>query len=147
VPNLVAEGTPFTRGAFVEMASGNDVAIIAAGSMVSRAIAAASILKQQGVSARVLNATFIAPLDVAAIKKAAAETRGIVTVEEANVAGGLGAAVASVLGTLDNSSRVPLRIVGTDDWSPTLSTDALYTHFGLTAENIALQASEVLSRD
>ncbi len=85
VPNLVADGTPFARGAFVEMASGNDVTIIAAGSMVSRAVAAAAILKQQGVNARILNATFIAPLDVAAIKKAAKETRGIVTVEEANV--------------------------------------------------------------
>jgi transketolase len=104
-------------------------------------------LKHQGVSARILNATFIAPLDVAAIKKAAKETRGIVTVEEANVSGGLGAAVASVLGTLETASRVPLRIVGTDDWSPTLSTDALYTHFGLTAENIAQQVNEVLARD
>ena len=147
VPNLVADGTPFTRGAFIEMASGNDVTIIAAGSMVSRAVAAAAILKQQGVNARILNATFIAPLDVAAIKKAAKETRGIVTVEEANVSGGLGAAVASVLGTLETASRVPLRIVGTDDWSPTLSTDALYTHFGLTAENIAQQVNEVLARD
>ncbi len=115
--------------------------------MVSRAIAAAAILKQQGVNARILNATFIAPLDVAAIKKAAKETRGIVTVEEANVSGGLGAAVASVLGTLDAASRVPLRIIGTDDWSPTLSTDALYTHFGLTAENISQQVNEVLARD
>jgi transketolase len=147
VPNLVADGTPFARGAFVEMASGNDVTIIAAGSMVSRAVAAAAILKQQGVNARILNATFIAPLDVAAIKKAAKETRGIVTVEEANVSGGLGAAVASVLGTLETASRVPLRIVGTDDWSPTLSTDALYAHFGLTAENIAQQVNEVLARD
>ncbi|MFM6977871.1 MAG: transketolase family protein [Micrococcales bacterium] len=147
VPNLVAEGTPFTRGAFVEMANGNDVTIIAAGSMVSRAMGAAAILKKHGVNARVLNATFIAPLDEAAIKKAAKETRGIVTVEEANVAGGLGAAVASLLGTLGADSRVPLRIVGTDDWSPTLSTDGLYTHFGLTAENIVAQVNEVLARD
>lgn len=147
VPNLVADGTPFTRGAFVEMTNGNDVTIIAAGSMVSRAIAGSSILKKQGINARVLNATFIAPLDEVAIKKAAKETRGIVTVEEANVAGGLGAAVASLLGTLEADSRVPLRIVGTDDWSPTLSTDGLYTHFGLTAENIAAQANEVLARD
>lgn len=147
VPNLVADGTAFTHGAFVEMASGTDVTIIAAGSMVSRAMAAVAILKQGGVSARVLNATFIAPLDVAAIKKSAKETGGIVTVEEANVAGGLGAAVASVLGSLEGDARVPLKIIGTDDWSPTLSTDALYTHFGLTAENIAQSANEVLSRD
>lgn len=147
VPNLVAEGTEFERGKFVQMTSGNDVTIIAAGSMVSRAMAAAAILNAKGMSARVLNATFIAPLDVAAIAKAARETRAIVTVEEANIAGGLGAAVASVVVGLGADSRVPLKIIGTDDWSPTLSTDALYTHFGLTAENIATAAQEVLSRD
>ena len=147
VPNLVAEGTKFERGKFVQMSDGNDVTIIAAGSMVSRAVAAAATLKHQGVHARILNATFIAPLDVDAIKRAAKETKAIVTVEEANIAGGLGAAVASVVVGLDADSRVPLKIIGTDDWSPTLSTDGLYTHFGLTAENIAASANEVLARD
>ena len=147
VPNLVAEGTEFVRGKFVQMSEGKDVTIIAAGSMVSRAVAAAAILKSKGVHARILNATFIAPLDIEAIKKAAKETGAIVTVEEANIAGGLGAAIASVVVGLDAESRVPLKVIGTDDWSPTLSTDALYTHFGLTAENIANAAQEVLARD
>lgn len=147
VPNLVAEGTEFVRGKFVQMSEGKDVTIIAAGSMVSRAVAAAAILKSKGVHARILNATFIAPLDIEAIKKAAKETGAIVTVEEANIAGGLGAAIASVVVGLDAESRVPLKIIGTDEWSPTLSTDALYTHFGLTAENIANAAEEVLARD
>lgn len=147
VPNLVAEGTEFVRGKFVQMSEGKDVTIIAAGSMVSRATAAAAILKSKGLQARILNATFIAPLDIEAIKKAAKETGAIVTVEEANIAGGLGAAVASVVVGLDADSRVPLKIIGTDDWSPTLSTEALYTHFGLTAENIANAAQEVLARD
>ena len=147
VPNLVAEGTEFVRGKFVQMSEGKDVTIIAAGSMVSRAVAAAAVLSSKGVHARILNATFIAPLDIEAIKKAAKETGAIVTVEEANIAGGLGAAVASVVVGLDAHSRVPLKIIGTDDWSPTLSTDALYTHFGLTAENIANAAQEVLARD
>lgn len=147
VPNLVEAGTPFVRGKFVQLAAGKDVTIIAAGSMVSRAVAAAALLKAKGVSARILNATFLAPLDIESIKKAANETSAIVTVEEANIAGGLGAAVASVVVGLDAHSRVPLKIIGTDDWSPTLSTDALYTHFGLTAENIALSAVEALARD
>ena len=147
VPNLVQAGTPFVRGKFVQLAAGKDVTIIAAGSMVSRAVAAAALLKAKGVSARILNATFIAPLDIEAIKKAANETSAIVTVEEANIAGGLGAAVASVVVGLDSESRVPLKIIGTDDWSPTLSTDALYDHFGLTAENIAQSAVEALARD
>ena len=55
--------------------------------------------------------------------------------------------MASVVVGLDAEARVPLKIIGTDDWSPTLSTDALYTHFGLTAENIVTSAQEVLSRD
>jgi transketolase len=146
VPNVVEAGTPFNRGKMTTLKTGTDVTIVAAGSMVSRALAAAEILALQGISANVINATFIAPLDTEALEAAADSTKAIITVEEANIAGGLGAAVASFISGLTDDKRVPVKILGTDDWSPTLSTDALYEHFGLTAENIAQTASEVLSR-
>lgn len=144
VPNVTTASTPFELGRWQTLRAGTDATIIATGSQVSRALAAAAVLAQSGVSARVLNATFIAPLDAAAILAAAAETRAIVTVEEANVAGGLGAAVASVL-VQSAGPRVPMRIIGNDAWAPTLSTDGLYEHFGLTAENITAKVREVLA--
>lgn len=144
VPNVYASEPAIVPGASRELRQGNDVTLIAIGSMVSRALAAAAELAAQGVSARVLNMPFVAPLDAAAIERAARETRAIVTVEEANVAGGLGAAVASQIAQLAGA-KATLRIVGTNDWSPTLSTDGLYEHFGLTSGNIAHQALEALA--
>ena len=144
VPNVVETGTPFNRGKMTILKTGTDVTIVAAGSMVSRALAAAEILALQSISANVINATFIAPLDLEALEAAATSTRAIITVEEANIAGGLGAAVASYVSGVSGDKRVPVKLLGTDDWSPTLSTDSLYEHFGLTAENIAKTASEVL---
>jgi transketolase len=92
-----------------------------------------------------LSLPFIAPLDVAEIQKSAANSALIVTVEEANVAGGLGAAVASVVAALP-SGRAQVIQLGTNDWSPTLSTERLFDHFGLTAENIALQIKGALRK-
>ena len=143
VPNVTTATTPFELGKCQILHEGTDVTIIATGSQVSRALAAAAVLAESGIQARVLNATFIAPLDVAAIKAAATQTKAIVTVEEANIAGGLGAAVASVL-VQTEGAHVPMRIIGNDSWAPTLSTDGLYEHFGLTAENITAKVREVL---
>jgi transketolase len=147
VPNVTTQATGFELGKWNQLAAGTDVTIVAAGSMVSRAMAAVHQLSATGVSAAVVNATFISPLDLVALRAAASSTRAIVTVEEANIAGGLGAAVASAMSQFDSSARVPLRILGTDHWAPTFSTDGLYEHFGLTAEGITAAALEVLARD
>ena len=76
---------------------GDDVTIIAIGTLVSRALDAADMLQADGISARVLNMPFVDPLDVTAILDAAGGTRGIMTAEEGSVTGGLGAAVASLV--------------------------------------------------
>ena len=68
--------------------SGNDIAIIACGRMVERAMQAAEILKGKGVSARVIDMYSIKPIDKDAIIRAAKETKGIVTVEDHNIYGG-----------------------------------------------------------
>jgi transketolase len=111
---------------------------------VSRALQAAAQLEAEGLSVRVLNASYIAPLDVAAITAAARETRAIVTAEEANVAGGLGSAVASVVGQLEDGARVPLRILGLTEFAPTGSNDFLLEYFGLTTGDIVVAAKEAL---
>lgn len=144
-PNLTPDSFEFQRGKSIELRSGSDATIVATGSMVSRAVAAAEELAKSGIEVQVLSLPFIAPLDIAEIQKSAANSALIVTVEEANVAGGLGAAVASVVAALP-SGRAQVIQMGTNDWSPTLSTERLFDHFGLTAENIALQIKGALRK-
>jgi len=145
VPDVTPETSTLRRGRFDVLRGGDDVTIIAAGTLVSRALVAAAALRVSGVDARVLNAAYIAPLDVDAIRAAAFETRAIVTAEEANVSGGLGAAVASVVGELPARARVPLRVLGMREFAPTGSTEFLLGYFGLTAEDLVRAAEDALS--
>ena len=118
-----------------------DVAIIACGVMVARALEAAEILAGSGVEARVVNMASIAPLDEAAIR-AAAELGAIVTVEEHSVRGGLGGAVAEVVAS---HRPCPIRILGFPGFMPTGSAKFLFEKFGLTSAGIAKAAREAIS--
>ncbi|MGH1523772.1 transketolase family protein [Leifsonia sp. L25] len=144
VPDLPSETSTLDRGRFQQLRDGSDVTIIAAGTMVSRALAAADLLEADGTSARVLNAVYLAPLDIDAINDAAGHTRAIVTVEEANVAGGLGAAVASAV--VAGADRVPVEILGFREFAPTGSATFLLEYAGLTAPDIHTAALRALSR-
>ncbi len=122
---------------------GDDVTLIANGTMVSRALAAAQMLETEGVHARVLNMATVRPLDHAAVIRAARETRGIVTVEEHTVYGGLGGAVAEVV---VQNAPVPMRILGVPGgFAPTGSAEFLFDYFGLTPDRICESALELLS--
>jgi transketolase len=144
VPDVTAPGEAFERGRIGVARDGDDVTLVGTGTTVSRALEAADRLAAVGVRARVLNAAYLAPFDVAAIVAAASETRAIVTAEEANVSGGMGAAVAEVVLRQPASGRVPVRMLGLREFAPTGSTDFLLDHFGLTAESIADTALEAL---
>jgi len=137
VPAVTAEDQGFEVGKALRLRDGGDVTIIACGTMVSRAIDAADLLKARGVAARVLNMTTIQPLDTAAVLAAAVETGRIVTVEEAIIHGGLGSAVAECV---VQNKPVPMRILGVPQLAPTGSTGFLLDHFGLNAEGIARAA-------
>lgn len=144
VPNLSPVDFQIERGKSLELRAGKIATIIATGSMVSRAAAAAAILASESIEVQVLSMPFVAPLDIDAITASAISAQVIVTVEEANVAGGLGAAVASVVAALPGDKARVLQL-GTNDWSPTLSTERLFDHFGLTAENIANQIRSTIN--
>lgn len=144
VPDVNPHGAVLRRGRWTTVREGADVTLIAVGLMVSRAVEAAATLEAQGISARVLNAAYIAPLDEEAVLDAAARTRAIVTAEEANLAGGLGAAVASIVG--ESRHRVPIKLVGLREFAPTGPVSFLLDHFGLTAEGLVAAAHEALSR-
>jgi transketolase len=141
VPAVTPEGAPFAPGRSVRLTEGDDVTVVATGTMVSRALAAADQLRGEGVAVRVINMTFVDPLDEEALLAAARETVGIVTAEEAMPTGGLGAAVASLVA---QNQPVPMRILGVDRFAPTGSTEFLLEHFGLTADGIAAAVREIL---
>jgi len=146
VPAVSPDGAALRRGRMVVAREGRDVTIVAAGTMVSEGLAAADLLAQRGIAARVLNAVYLSPFDRDAIVRAATDTRGIVTAEEANVSGGLGAAVASIVAELPAAQRVPVSIAGLREFAPTGSTAYLIEHFGLDAVALAARAVEVLER-
>ncbi len=121
---------------------GDDVTLIANGTMVIRALEAASLLAERGVQARVLNMATARPIDREAIMEAAAQTGGIVTVEEHTVYGGLGSAVAEVVVT---TRPAPMRILGFPGvFAPTGSVEWLFNHFGLTPAGICRAALELV---
>jgi len=143
VPRTTPADAPFEPGRAIRLTEGNDAAVIAAGTMVSRALAAAEHLRNEGVHVRVLDMPFIDPLDEGAVLEAARTTRGIVTAEEGAVSGGLGAAVASAV---VQRCPVRMRILGVPHvFAPTGSPGFLLEHFGLTAEGIVRAVREVLA--
>ena len=95
--DIFDENYKFEIGKGVQIREGNDVAIIATGMMVQKAIEASQELKNQGINARVINISTIKPIDRELIIKAAKETKGIVTAEEHSIIGGLGAMVSAVV--------------------------------------------------
>jgi len=141
VPQVHADDYRFEIGRAALLRDGQDVALIATGTLVARALEAADMLAARGVQARVLNMSTIRPLDEEAVI-AAAETGGIVTAEEHTIYGGLGSAVAEVVVT---KRPVPMRILGVPGvFAPTGSATWLLEHFGLTAQGICDAALELV---
>jgi len=133
----------FRFGKAIRLREGLDLTIIATGSEVRAALDAAEILsKQSGIEARVVDMHTISPLDKAEIQAAALETAAILTVEEHNITGGLGSAVAEVLVACD---RVPFARHGVPDEFALIGPPAaLYSHYGLHAEGVARRARGLL---
>jgi transketolase len=124
------------------LVEGNDVTVVATGMMVAEALKAAETLKEQGVSARVINIHTIKPLDTELILRAAAETGAIVTAEEHNIIGGLGSAVAECVG---EACPVPVVRVGVrDTFGRSGKVPPLLEMYGLTAKEIVCAAEKAL---
>ena len=132
------ESYKFEPGKAVTLAEGKDVSIFATGIMVDMALKARELLAAEGISAAVVNVHTIKPIDREAVVKAAEETGAIVTAEEHNVLGGLGAAVAEVV---CETKPVPVLRVGVEDsFGRSGTVPALLELYGLTPENIAAKA-------
>ncbi|MDD6174241.1 MAG: transketolase C-terminal domain-containing protein [Firmicutes bacterium] len=137
------ESDPFTIGKGVQLTEGKDVTLIATGLMVGEALGAQELLKNEGISARVINMATIKPLDEEIVRRAAAETGAIVTAEEHNIIGGLGSAVAE---TVCGCCPVPVVRVGVNDvFGKSGPAKELLVKFGLTAGNIAQAARQAIA--
>lgn len=142
VPVVTTNSTPFEIGRAEMFYQGKEVTIIACGQMVYRALLVAEELKSHKIGVRVINAHTIKPLDQKTILQAAEETRAIVTVEEHQIHGGLGSAVAEVV---SQHFPVPMRILGIKDrFGESGQPEELLEKFGLTTESIKKAALEVL---
>lgn len=142
VPAIERENPKFEIGKAEHLRSGDAAAIIANGTMVHRALEAARMLAIEGIEAQVINMSSISPLDEAAIIEAG-KTGAVVTVEEHNIKGGLGGAVAEVLSV---HQPCAMRILGFPGFAPTGSAEFLFKHFGLTPEGIAQNVRDLVIR-
>jgi transketolase len=144
-PVMIYEGgSTFEIGRGVTLKDGRDVTLIVSGLLVPDALEAAELLESRGVSARVVNIFTWKPIDTQLIVKCARETGAIVTVENHNIIGGLGSAVAEAL--VENAP-VPMERVGSRDrFGEVGSVDYLKKAFGMTARDIAGKAEAAISR-
>ena len=144
LPVIMGENYRFQIGKGVQMTEGGDVAIIATGLLVNQALIAAEQLKNEGISARVINMATIKPIDREIIAAAARETGAIVTAEEHNVIGGLGGAVAEVV---CETCPVPVERVGVEDvFGKSGPAAELLELYGLNAANIVAKAKAAVAR-
>ncbi len=143
VPVVFGDDYKFEIGKGALLREGSDVTIVATGLMVNEALIAHDMLKEEGISARVINIATIKPLDKEIILKAACETGAIVTAEEHSVIGGLGSAVSEYLA---EEKPVPVVKLGVNDvFGHSGPAAKLLDEFGLRAVNIVEKAKKAIS--
>lgn len=161
VPTITTEETPFEIGkaeVYFDSAEGShkgadptslklrgaSVSIIACGQLVYRALKVAKELEKENILVRVINCHTIKPIDSKTILQAAEETGAIVTVEEHQITGGLGSAVAEVV---SQSYPVPMNIIGVEDsFGESGKPEELMKKFGLTEDHIKKAVLDVVRR-
>lgn len=143
-PVFTTERTPFAIGKAQVFRKGTDVALIGCGPLVYEALLAARTLSNLGIEATVVNCPSVKPLDEATILAAAKQCHAVVTVEEAQAAGGLGGAVCELLAS---EFPCPVERIGMQDEFGQSGTPAeLLEHYKLTAPWIVKAAQRVIKR-
>ena len=144
VPNFTPEDQPFEIGKALVMNEGKDVTLIATGHLVWESLQAAEALEAEGICAEVIDITTLKPLDEETILASVLKTKAVVVAEEHNMAGGLGEAVAGLLG---RALPTPVEFInGGDRFGQTGTPSALLKAYGLDAAHIVEAAQKVLTR-
>ena len=143
MPNLHSPETRFEIGKAIVLSEGSDVTLIAIGETVPRAVQAARLLSEAGISAGVISMHTLKPFDEAAVIRAAQQSKALITVEEHSVYGGMGSTVAMLL--MQRQLYRPLKIVGfPDEYTVTGSQNEIFAHYSITGEGLADTAKKLL---
>ena len=144
LPEVYPADVQIELGRAYVLRKGADVTLAACGVMVAEALAAADLLAAEGISAEVIDVSSIKPLDEATLLASARKTGAVVTCEEHSIIGGMGSAIAELLG---ENAPTPLKRVGMrDEFGTSGEADELMEHFKLTAPHVATAARELLGR-
>ncbi|MEI6766176.1 MAG: transketolase family protein [Bacteroidota bacterium] len=144
VPTFIPEDMKFEIGKALMLSEGTDVSIFATGHLVWKALQAAAILEEKGISAEVINIHTIKPLDAQAVIASVMKTGCVVTAEEHMMNGGLGDSIAQLLG---RKLPTPLEMVAVNDhFGESGTPDELMKKFGLEASNVVDAALKVIGR-
>ena len=142
-PVVTTPDTPFEIGKAYVFDEGEDVTIIATGTMTYQALVAAELLYKEGVDAEVIHVPTIKPLDVDTILASVRKTKYVVSVEEGQINGGLGGAVAELLA---ENYPAPMKRLGMrDHFGESGKPEELLEYFGLTAKHIQTAVHELLA--
>lgn len=141
-PIMTTKDTPFKLGKAYVYSEGADVTIISTGPMTYFALQAADTMFKQGIDAEVVHVPTIKPLDTHTILASVKKTRCVVTVEEAQIVGGLGGAIAELLA---EEMPAPMRRIGMKDtFGESGTPPELFEHFGITPQHIMMAAHDVI---
>ena len=144
-PVITTEDTPFEIGkAEVYFDSGDDVTIVATGALLHKALSIAEKLKEEKIGIKVINLSTIKPLDEKTILESVKSSNAVVTVEEHQVAGGMGSAVAELLA---KEHPVPIEFVGVDNkFGQSGTPEELIEYYGMGESSIIDAVKKVLKR-
>ena len=143
-PVFTTSETPFEIGRALVLRRGKDVSLIACGSLVYEALLAAEELSKEGIECEVINSHTVKPLDKNAIIESVKKTKAVVSIEEHQIAGGLGSAIAECLA---ENYPVPQEFVGMKDRFGESGTAAeLIEKFGLNSNGIKTAVKKVITR-
>ncbi|MBI4733799.1 MAG: transketolase family protein, partial [Rubrobacteridae bacterium] len=142
LPMIFDDSYEYELGKAIKLKEGTDVTILAAGIMVANSLNAAEELSKQGINAEVINVSTVKPLDENTIIESASKTGKVVVAEEHSIIGGLGSAIAELLG---EKHPVPVVKVGIKDvFGRSGEPDELVEYYGLTGNDISQAVRSLL---
>ena len=143
---ITTADTPFEIGRSEIFWKGEkpQVALIACGALLHNALTAAKQLAEEGIDATVLNNHTVKPMDIASVVAVAKECGAVVTIEEHQIAGGMGSTVSEIL---SQNNPVPIEFIGVhDQFGQSGEPDELIKHYGMDVDSIIVAAKKAISR-